>query len=67
MIFGEIAFLLAPSDNVGPKLLMAGAVVAGFLSHLLLDEIYSVDCHGLRLKKSFGTALKLWGHSGLAC
>jgi hypothetical protein len=65
-IFGEIAFLLAPSDELGPKLFMAGAVVAGFLSHLLLDEIYSVDCRGLRLKKSFGTALKLWGHSGVA-
>ncbi len=65
-IFGEIAFLLAPSDDLGPKLFMAGAVVAGFLSHLLLDEIYSVDCRGLRLKKSFGTALKLWGHSGVA-
>jgi hypothetical protein len=66
-IFGEIAFLLAPSDELGPKLFMAGAVVAGFLSHLLLDEIYSIEwSRGLRLKQSFGTALKLWGHSGVA-
>jgi membrane-bound metal-dependent hydrolase YbcI (DUF457 family) len=29
----------------------------GFLIHLLLDEIYSVDLAGTRLKRSFGTAL----------
>lgn len=32
----------------------------GFLSHLILDEIYSVDIKGKKLKKSFGTALKLY-------
>lgn len=35
------------------------AVLLGFLIHLLLDEIYSVDLEGGRLKRSFGTALKL--------
>ncbi|GAB2721177.1 metal-dependent hydrolase [Halomonas garicola] len=34
------------------------AVLAGFLIHLMLDEIYSVDVAGGRLKRSFGTALK---------
>ena len=33
-------------------------LIIGFMSHLLLDEIYSVDVRGVRLKKSFGTALK---------
>jgi hypothetical protein len=33
-------------------------VVFGYLIHLLLDELYSVDMMGVRLKKSFGTALK---------
>jgi hypothetical protein len=33
----------------------------GFLIHLILDEIYSVDFSNRRLKKSFGTALKLVG------
>ena len=32
----------------------------GFISHLVLDEIYSVNLAGLKLKKSFGSALKLW-------
>ncbi|MDR9438484.1 MAG: metal-dependent hydrolase [Halomonas sp.] len=30
----------------------------GFVIHLLLDELYSVDLTGARLKRSFGTALK---------
>ncbi|MFG6179457.1 metal-dependent hydrolase [Halomonas sp. THAF12] len=34
------------------------AVMLGFLIHLLLDELYSVDLTGARLKRSFGTALK---------
>jgi hypothetical protein len=36
-------------------------VLFGFLIHLMLDEIYSVDFNNRRLKKSFGTALKLAG------
>ncbi len=42
----------------------------GFIVHLLLDELYSVDFNGRRLKKSFGTAFKLinpkqWQHNVL--
>jgi hypothetical protein len=32
--------------------------IGGFI-HLLLDELYSIDLEGRRLKKSFGTALKI--------
>ncbi len=32
----------------------------GYLIHLLLDEIYSVDFSGNRVKRSFGTAMKLF-------
>jgi hypothetical protein len=35
-------------------------IFLGFITHLVLDEIYSVDLSGKRMKKSFGTALKLW-------
>ena len=38
--------------------LSGGFVLIGYLIHLLLDELYSVDMMGVRLKKSFGTALK---------
>ena len=35
-------------------------VTFGYLVHLTLDEIYSVDLGNKRIKKSFGTALKLF-------
>ncbi|OXY80672.1 metal-dependent hydrolase [Oceanimonas doudoroffii] len=34
-------------------------VFLGACIHLLLDELYSIDLEGRRIKKSFGTALKL--------
>lgn len=46
---------------------MAGAFISfGYLIHLVLDELYSVNLTGVRLKRSFGTALKLfsWKHWG---
>jgi hypothetical protein len=40
---------------------MAGLFVFfGYLIHLVLDEIYSVDITGAKIKRSFGTALKLF-------
>lgn len=68
LVFGEIAYLLASGDDVKLRLYKAGAVVVGYLSHLVLDEIYSVQLsHGrIRLKSSFGTALKLFGRDGWA-
>lgn len=40
----------------------AGATLIGVLIHLLLDEIYSIDMMGTRLKRSFGTAFKLYDY-----
>jgi membrane-bound metal-dependent hydrolase YbcI (DUF457 family) len=38
---------------------LAGAFMfAGYVTHLALDEIYSVDVTGAHVKRSFGTALK---------
>ena len=34
------------------------AVLVGYIIHLLLDELWSIDVAGLRMKSSFGTALK---------
>lgn len=40
---------------------MAGLFVFfGYFIHLVLDEVYAVDITGARLKRSFGTALKLF-------
>ena len=66
-VMGELAFLVTSSADLRIRWLMAGAVVIGYLSHLVLDEVYSVKFkYGLpRLKKSFGTALKLYSHQSL--
>ena len=44
----------------------AGGVLLGFMSHLILDEIWSVDLKRFRLKSSFGTAIKFWSDNALA-
>ena len=62
-IAAELAFLGYKSDLVNVKLLIAGGVALGFLSHLILDEMYSVEWSGIRvrLNKSAGSAFKLVG------
>jgi hypothetical protein len=61
-IFGELGYLLASGDT-NLRLYKAGAVVLGYMSHLFLDEIWSIEwSHGLQFKSSFGTALKIFGH-----
>lgn len=49
-------YVLGRPDGVA--WLAAGFLFIGYLTHLTLDEIYSVDVMDTRLKKSFGTALK---------
>lgn len=62
---GLLTFLIADDQNLLLRGYWSGCAVAGFLTHLVLDEIYSVDFRGVRLKKSFGTALKLWTTHGM--
>ena len=40
--------------------LFGGFLFVGSLVHLILDELYSVDIWGLKLKKSSGTAFKFF-------
>lgn len=40
-------------------------IAYGFIIHLLLDELYSVDLINKRMKKSFGTAFKLCHYHNL--
>lgn len=63
VIFGELAFLLSSGD-VTLRIYKAGGVVIGYVSHLVLDELYSIEWRRgrLRLKHSFGSAVKLVGH-----
>jgi len=61
-VVGLIAFLVCSCQEMDLRLFKVGAVVLGFVSHLLLDELYSIQWRGgrVRLKNSFGTAVKLW-------
>jgi LexA-binding, inner membrane-associated putative hydrolase len=59
-------YLLGRPDGVA--WLAGGFMFLGFMTHLILDEIYSVDVMDIRVKASFGTAVKLidtnrWGHT----
>jgi hypothetical protein len=49
----------------GVAWLAAGFMAIGYLTHLVLDELYSVDVLDTRIKASFGTALKLFDHRRL--
>lgn len=60
IIAGQIAFLLCTCSDLYLRFFKAGGVMLGFASHLFLDEIYSIDARRLRVKKSFGTAFKLF-------
>jgi len=60
-IVGELAYLICAHENPWIRLMNAGAVMIGFASHLILDEIWSIDFRHFRLKSSFGTAIKFWG------
>lgn len=62
-IWGELAYLYYPTEDHLLRIVMAAAVVTGFFSHLLLDEICSVDLQGARVNKAFGTAMKFWAKS----
>jgi membrane-bound metal-dependent hydrolase YbcI (DUF457 family) len=65
LIFTGVAFLLCGYGNLHLRYFKAAGVFIGVLSHLMLDEIFAVEWTGgrWRFKKSFGTALKLWGDS----
>lgn len=68
LIFAGLAFLIAGGDDVFVRYYKSAAVFVGCMSHLVLDEIYSVDTRGVvpKFKKSFGTAVKLFGKDGWA-
>jgi hypothetical protein len=65
LIFTGLAFLICGSTNLHLRYFKACGVFIGVFSHLMLDEIYSIEWAGgrWRFKKSFGTALKLWSDS----
>lgn len=59
---GLLAFLVVSGENLEVRIFKSAAVFIGFMVHLILDEIWSVEWKGarMRLKSSFGTAIKFW-------
>jgi hypothetical protein len=60
---GLLMFLIVAGEDLALRLFKAGAVSLGFFSHLLIDELWSLNLRSgkLNVKRSFGTALKFWG------
>jgi membrane-bound metal-dependent hydrolase YbcI (DUF457 family) len=67
-ISGLAVYLLYGGPSRELRAFLAVGVMLGFLSHLVLDELYSVDFMGvrLRLNKYAGSALKLASRSWAA-
>jgi membrane-bound metal-dependent hydrolase YbcI (DUF457 family) len=67
-IAGLVVYLCYHSPDRNIRVLMAVGVMIGFASHLILDEIYSVDLRGAKivLKSSAGSAVKLSSPSLIA-
>lgn len=65
LIASMIAFLICDDGLTTVRCFKAGGVTIGFFSHLLLDEIWSINLSksGPLIKKSFGTAIKFFGPS----
>jgi LexA-binding, inner membrane-associated putative hydrolase len=55
-----IVFKYVLNRHEGVAWLAGGFMFMGYMTHLVLDEIYSVDVMGTRIKASFGTAVKLF-------
>jgi hypothetical protein len=68
LIAGLGVFLLHHGPDPRTRLVLAGGTMLGFLSHLVLDEIYSVNFMGFhfKLNKYAGSALKLFSPSWTA-
>ena len=62
------AFLASSCEDMNLRLFKTIAIFIGFMSHILLDEIWSVEFRRGRymFKSSFGTALKFWSRNRIA-
>jgi membrane-bound metal-dependent hydrolase YbcI (DUF457 family) len=60
LIAGMLVFLVYHNPSLAPRILLSAGVMIGFVSHLILDEMCSVDFRGLTpsLNQFAGSALK---------
>lgn len=68
LTIGCVVYLMATGISEEVRYFKAAAACLGFLTHLILDEIWSVELNarGVHLKRSSGTALKMFGKHKLA-
>ncbi len=66
VIAGSFIFLIFADTLFYVRLIFALSCFGGYILHLTMDEIWSVDLTNARLKKSFGTALSLKSSSIMA-
>ncbi len=68
LTFAGVAFLLCDYGSLQLRYFKTAGLFLGVMSHLMLDELYAVEWKGgrWRFKKSFGTAMKLWGKNAWA-
>ncbi len=62
LVAGLVTSFICDCPEPFLRLMKVVAVLLGYMTHLVLDEIYSFDTSRgrIRIKKSFGTALKFW-------
>jgi membrane-bound metal-dependent hydrolase YbcI (DUF457 family) len=67
-IAGLGVYLLQPGSDPAQRQYLAAAMALGYLSHLVLDEIYAVDMSGVKIRfnKFAGSAVKFWSKSMVA-
>lgn len=67
-VCGLLTFLIVADLDLRVRIFKSVAVMLGFFSHLLLDEVWSLGVQSGRLnvKKSFGTAIKFVGKDSWA-
>ncbi len=63
IIMGQLTYLMFFDSLFTHRIIFAIACCLGYLTHLTMDEIWSIDLTGCHIKRSFGTALTLKGES----
>jgi len=64
LIAGLLAFLICSCNEMDRRLFKTFAVMLGFMVHLVLDELWSIEWKGgmVHMKRSFGTAIKFFSN-----
>ena len=63
---GTLIFLKLLHKELYFSLLAGFFIFFGFLIHLVLDEIFSINALGMQIKRSFGSALKFYDKRNIA-